>query len=198
MKFQNSFWRSSGVLAVLVLESLPLQPLVAAQSPAKHKHAQRPTKQKSVAEPIWDLVITGGMVVTMDRPHRIFDKGIIVAQGDLIVAVEPSTRAAIEQYVHAAKQLIDAKGKLVLPGFINGHTHAAMTLLRGLKDDVTLEEWLTKSIFPAEAKNVIAASVRCSPPPAPRDFPRGSATTIPAMYYLDDAVAEETKAAGMR
>src|SRR5437773_2136782 len=147
MKFQNSFWRSSGVLAVLVLESLPLQPLVAAQSPAKHKHAQRPTKQKSVAEPIWDLVITGGMVVTMDRPHRIFDKGIIVAQGDLIVAVEPSTRAAIEQYVHAAKQLIDAKGKLVLPGFINGHTHAAMTLLRGLKDDVTLEEWLTKSIF---------------------------------------------------
>src|SRR5207249_3477430 len=71
MKFQNSFWRSSGVLAVLVLESLPLQPLVAAQSPAKHKHAQRPTKQKSVAEPIWDLVITGGMVVTMDRPHRI-------------------------------------------------------------------------------------------------------------------------------
>src|SRR5206468_5418580 len=198
MKFQNSFWRSSGVLAVLVLESLPLQPLVAAQSPAKHKHAQRPTKQKSVAEPIWDLVITGGMVVTMDRPHRIFDKGIIVAQGDLIVAVEPSTRAAIEQYVHAAKQLIDAKGKLVLPGFINGHTHAAMTLLRGLKDDVTLEEWLTKSIFPAEAKNVNEEFVRWGTRLAAAELIRGGVTTFADMYYFEDAVAEETKAAGMR
>src|SRR5437667_287707 len=195
MKFQNSFWRSSGVLAVLVLESLPLQPLVAAQSPAKHKHAQRPTKQKSVAEPIWDLVITGGMVVTMDRPHRIFDKGIIVAQGDLIVAVEPSTRAAIEQYVHAAKQLIDAKGKLVLPGFINGHTHAAMTLLRGLKDDVTLEEWLTKSIFPAEAKNVNEEFVRWGTRLAAAELIRGGVTTFADMYYFEDAVAEETKAA---
>src|SRR5438876_1924113 len=198
MKFQNSFWRSSGVLAVLVLESLPLQPLVAAQSPAKHKHAQRPTKQKSVAEPIWDLVITGGMVVTMDRPHRIFDKGIIDAQGDLIVAVEPSTRAAIEQYVHAAKQLIDAKGKLVLPGFINGHTHAAMTLLRGLKDDVTLEEWLTKSIFPAEAKNVNEEFVRWGTRLAAAELIRGGVTTFADMYYFEDAVAEETKAAGMR
>src|SRR5207245_5423903 len=138
------------------------------------------------------------MVVTMDRPHRIFDKGIIVAQGDLIVAVEPSTPAAIEQYVHAAKQLIDAKGKLVLPGFINGHTHAAMTLLRGLKDDVTLEEWLTKSIFPAEAKNVNEEFVRWGTRLAAAELIRGGVTTFADMYYFEDAVAEETKADGMR
>jgi 5-methylthioadenosine/S-adenosylhomocysteine deaminase len=197
MKFQNSFRRSSVVLAVLVLQLFPFRPVVTAQAPPKHKQAQRSTKHKS-AEPIWDLVISGGTVVTMDKPHRIFENGIVAVQGDLIVAVEPSTPAAIDKYVHAAKQLIDAKRKLVLPGFINGHTHAPMTLLRGLKDDVTLEEWLTRSIFPAEAKNVNEEFVRWGARLAAAEQIRGGVTTFVDMYYFEDVVAEETKAAGMR
>jgi 5-methylthioadenosine/S-adenosylhomocysteine deaminase len=198
MKSRNSFRRNSGVLAVLVLELLLFRPLVGAQAPAKHKQAQKSAKQKSAPKPVWDLVISGGMVVTMDAPHRILENGIVVVQGDLIVAVEPSTPAAIDKYPHAAKQLIDAKGKLVLPGFINGHTHVPMTLFRGLKDDVTLEEWLTKFIFPAEAKNVNEEFVRWGTRLAAAEQIRGGITTFADMYYFEDAIAEETKAAGMR
>ncbi len=198
MKSQNPFRRSSIALAVLVLGLFPFQLPVTAQAPAKHKQRQRSTKQKSAAAPVWDLVIAGGTVVTMDTPHRIFENGIVAVQADLIVAVEPSTPAAIDKYIHAAKNLIDAKGKLVLPGFINGHTHAPMTLLRGLKDDVTLEEWLTRSIFPAEAKNVNEDFVRWGTRLATAEQIRGGVTTFADMYYFEDAVAEETKAAGMR
>jgi 5-methylthioadenosine/S-adenosylhomocysteine deaminase len=199
MKSRNLFSRNLGVvLAVFVLELLLFHPLVAAQAPAKHKQAQKSAKQKSAPKPIWDLVISGGMVVTMDAPHRILENGIVVVQGDLIVAVEPSTPAANDKYAYAAKQLIDAKGKLVLPGFINGHTHVPMTLFRGLKDDVTLEEWLTKFIFPAEAKNVNEEFVRWGTRLAAAEQIRGGITTFADMYYFEDAIAEETKAAGMR
>jgi 5-methylthioadenosine/S-adenosylhomocysteine deaminase len=198
MKSQHLLQRSLVVLVVLVLELFSFQTLIAAQAPPKHKQTPRSTKPKPAPEPVWDLVISGGTVVTMDTPRRIFENGIVAVQGDLIVAVEPSTPAANEKYTHAAKQLIDAKGKLVLPGFINGHTHVPMTLLRGLRDDVTLDEWLTKFIFPAEAKNVNEEFVRWGTRLAAAEQIRGGITTFADMYYFEDVVAEETKAAGMR
>ena len=96
------------------------------------------------------------------------------------------------------KQTIDAKGALMLPGFINGHTHVPMTLLRGLHDDVTLDDWLRKYIFPAEAKNVTEDFVRWGTRLAAAEQIRSGVTTFADMYYFEDAVAEETKAAGMR
>jgi 5-methylthioadenosine/S-adenosylhomocysteine deaminase len=198
MKSQNSFPRSLVVLAVLVLELFSFQTRIAAQAPPKHKQTPRSTKPKPAPELVWDLVISDGTVVTMDMPRRIFENGIVAVQGDLIVAVEPSTPAANDKYTHAAKQLIDAKGKLVLPGFINGHTHVPMTLLRGLRDDVTLDEWLRKFIFPAEAKNVNEEFVRWGTRLAAAEQIRGGITTFADMYYFEDAIAEETKGAGMR
>src|SRR5882724_658317 len=100
-------------------------------------------------EPADTIVITG-TVVTMDTQRHIYDDGAVVVSGDTIVAVGP--RAEIEAKYEG--KIIDAKNKLVLPGFINGHTHVPMTLFRGLHDDVTLNDWLYKYIFPAEAKNV--------------------------------------------
>jgi 5-methylthioadenosine/S-adenosylhomocysteine deaminase len=73
-----------------------------------------------------------------------------------------------------------------------------MTLFRGLRDDVTLEEWLTKSIFPAEAKNVNEEFVRWGTRLAAAEQIRSGVTTLADMYYFEDAVAEETKAAGLR
>src|SRR6184192_2890060 len=142
-----------------------------------------------------DLIIAGGTVITMDGARTIYDDGAVVVRGDTIVAVGP--RAEVEAK-YASSQTIDARGKLVLPGFINGHTHAPMTLLRGLKDDVTLEEWLTKSIFPAETKNVNEEFVRWGTRLALAEQIRGGVTTFADMYYFEDAVAEETKAAGLR
>ena len=73
-----------------------------------------------------------------------------------------------------------------------------MTLFRGLHDDVTLNDWLYKYIFPAEAKNVNEDFVRWGTRLAAAEQIRGGITTFADMYYFEDAVAEETKAAGMR
>ena len=142
-----------------------------------------------------DLLITGGMVVTMDAPRSIIDDGAVVVTGDTIIAVGP--RADLEAK-YSAHETIDAKNTLVLPGFINGHTHVPMTLFRGIHDDVTLNDWLYKYIFPAEAKNVNEEFVRWGTRLAAAEQIRSGVTTFADMYYFEDAVAEETKAAGMR
>ncbi len=142
-----------------------------------------------------DLIVSGGMVVTMDGTRSIHDDGAVVVTGDTIVAVGSRAELAAK---YAARQTIDARGKLVLPGFINGHTHVPMTLFRGLHDDVTLDDWLRKYIFPAEAKNVTEEFVRWGTRLAAAEQIRSGITTFADMYYFEDAVAEETKAAGMR
>jgi 5-methylthioadenosine/S-adenosylhomocysteine deaminase len=144
-----------------------------------------------------DLLITGGTVVTMDVNRRVIENGYVIVKGDTIVAVGEGLPRMPNGPIFT-KQSIDAKGALVLPGFINGHTHVPMTLLRGLHDDVTLDDWLRKYIFPAEAKNVTEDFVRWGTRLAAAEQIHSGITTFADMYYFEDAVAEETKAAGMR
>ncbi|HKN74964.1 MAG TPA: amidohydrolase [Candidatus Acidoferrum sp.] len=144
-----------------------------------------------------DLLITGGTVVTMDADRRIIENGYVIIKGDSIVAVGEGLPRMPNGPIFT-KQTIDAKGALVLPGFINGHTHVPMTLLRGLHDDATLDDWLRKYIFPAEAKNVTEDFVRWGARLAAAEQIRSGITTFADMYYFEDAVAEETKSAGMR
>jgi len=141
-----------------------------------------------------DTIVTG-IVVSMDGQRHIYDDGAVVVKGDTIVAVGP--RAELEAQ-YESRETIEAKNKLVLPGFINGHTHVPMTLFRGLHDDVTLNDWLYKYIFPAEKKNVTEEFVRWGTRLAAAEQIRSGVTTFADMYYFEDAVAEETKAAGMR
>jgi len=164
--------------------------------PVPCARAQTPSKEAVSV----DLLITGGTIITMDSHRRILEDGFLAVRGDEIVAVGSGAAAGLQFAPKGmtVKQKIDARGKLILPGFINGHTHVPMTLLRGLKDDVTLEEWLTKFIFPAEAKNVNEEFVRWGTRLAAAEQIRGGITTFADMYYFEDAVAEETKAAGMR
>jgi 5-methylthioadenosine/S-adenosylhomocysteine deaminase len=142
-----------------------------------------------------DLVIAGGTVVTMDANRRILEDGAIAIKGDQILGI--GKRTEIEARYTAAAH-IDARGHLILPGFVNGHTHVPMTLLRGLKDDVTLDVWLKNYIFPAEAKNVSEDFVRWGTRLGAAEMIRSGVTTFVDMYYFEDAIAEETKAAGMR
>jgi 5-methylthioadenosine/S-adenosylhomocysteine deaminase len=142
-----------------------------------------------------DLVISGGIIVTMDANRAILDDGAIAVRGDTILAVGPRT-GILSRY--QAQQIINAHGKVVVPGFINGHTHVPMTLFRGLHDDVTLNDWLHKYIFPAEARNVNEEFVRWGTRLAAAEQIRFGVTTFADMYYFEDAIAEETKAAGMR
>jgi 5-methylthioadenosine/S-adenosylhomocysteine deaminase len=140
-----------------------------------------------------DLLINNGTIVTMNEDRLVLEGGYIAIKDDTIVSIGLTVPKGM-----AAKQTIDAKGKLIVPGFINGHTHVPMTLLRGLVDDVVLDDWLRKYIFPAEAKNVTEDFVRWGTRLAMAEMIRGGTTTFADMYYFEDAVAEETKAAGLR
>ncbi len=142
-----------------------------------------------------DLLVTGGTVVTMDGQRRVIKDGAVAIRGDSIVAVGP--RAEIESRFEAA-QTIDAHGALVMPGLINGHSHAAMSLFRGLADDLALDEWLHKYIFPAEARNVTPDFVNWGTKLGVLEMLRGGITTYADMYYFEDVVARVTKEAGMR
>jgi 5-methylthioadenosine/S-adenosylhomocysteine deaminase len=147
----------------------------------------------------FDLLVTNATIVTMDPARRVINDGILAVNGDSIAFV--GTSADLHAYAAKglmAKQTIDAKGKLIIPGLINGHTHIPMVLLRGLVDDVTLDDWLRKYIFPAEAKNVTEDFVRWGSRLALAEMIRGGTTTFADMYYFEDAEAEETKAAGLR
>jgi 5-methylthioadenosine/S-adenosylhomocysteine deaminase len=156
--------------------------------------------QSAQKEPAsYDLLVKNAIVVTMDADRRIIDDGVIAVAGDSIAFVGAQQQFTSQNLKgFTSRQTIDAKGKLILPGFVNGHGHAAMTLLRSLHDDVTLDEWLRKYIFPAEAKNVTEDFVRWGTRLAAAEQIRFGVTTFADMYYFEDAVAEETKAAGMR
>jgi len=144
-----------------------------------------------------DLLVKGATIVTMDANRRVLENGFLAIRGDEIVAIGPDITAAFPKGF-TAKQIIDATGKLMIPGLINGHTHIPMVLMRGLKDDVTLDDWLRKFIFPAEARNVTEDYVRWGSRLALAEMIRSGTTTFADMYYFEDAEAEETKAAGLR
>ncbi|MDQ3711096.1 MAG: amidohydrolase [Acidobacteriota bacterium] len=142
-----------------------------------------------------DLIVRNGTVVTMNASKSVIENGAIAVRKDEIVAV--GTVAEITQKF-SSSQTIDARGKVVIPGLINAHTHIPMTLFRGIADDLDLQEWLQKYIFPAEAKNVTEDFVRVGTRLGLAEMIRGGTTTYCDMYYFEDAIADETFKAGVR
>ncbi len=142
-----------------------------------------------------DLLVVGGTVLTMDGARRVVPDGAVAIAGGRILAVGPRAELSAR---YAARQRLDASGHAVLPGLINTHTHAAMSLFRGLADDLRLQEWLEKYIFPAEARNVTADFVRWGTRLAALEMIRSGATTYTDMYYFEHVVAEATREAGLR
>src|SRR5262245_44198227 len=141
------------------------------------------------------LIVTGGIVVTMDGAARVMSPGALAIDGRDIVAVD-NVEAIAQRF--AARETIDASGQIVLPGLINTHTHAPMVLYRGLADDLALMDWLQKYIFPAEAKTVSPAFVRTGTNLAALEMIRSGTTTFVDMYYFEEEIARATKAAGLR
>ncbi len=142
-----------------------------------------------------DLVVSGRYVVTMGSPRRVIENGAVAIRGERIVAV--GTRAEIDKAWQPARR-IDRPQALVAPGLINTHTHAAMSLFRGIADDLKLQDWLNNFIFPAEAKNVSPDFVRWGTRLGCLEMLLSGTTTFTDMYYFEDVVAETAKEAGMR
>lgn len=172
------------VVAILSLSSVGLAQL-----------NNRPLKRKNIPKWTADILIFGGTVVTMDRNRRVIEDGAVVIKDGKVALV--GKRSAVS-YNLTAKQSINAKGKVIIPGLINTHTHIPMTLFRGIADDLDLQEWLTKYIFPAEGKNVDEKLVRVGTRLGLAELIRGGTTTYCDMYYFEDAIADETAKAGVR
>ena len=141
------------------------------------------------------LLVTNATVVTMDPERRVLERGAVAIDGSEIVAVGPT--ADVTARIRA-QDTLDAAGQIVLPGLINTHTHAPMVLYRGLADDLALSEWLENYIFPAEAKTVSPAFVRAGTRLAALEMIESGTTTYADMYYFEEEIAKETKAAGLR
>ena len=155
----------------------------------------RPMPEKYIPNSTADLLIVGGTVVTMDKDRRVIEDGAVAVKNGEILSV--GKRTVVTKNLRA-KQTINANGKVIIPGLINTHTHVPMVLFRGIGNDLDLQDWLQKFIFPAEAKNVDEQFVRAGTRLGVAEMIRGGTTTYCDMYYFEDAVADETFKAGMR
>lgn len=140
-----------------------------------------------------DLLVKGGTVVTMDGEMRILEGASIAIRGERIDAIIPRG-----QPLPAARETIDATGRLVIPGLVNTHGHVPMVLLRGLADDMKLMEWLNEVIFPAEARNVDPEFSYWGTLLACIEMARTGTTTFTDMYYFEGDIARATDKAGLR
>jgi 5-methylthioadenosine/S-adenosylhomocysteine deaminase len=140
----------------------------------------------------YDILIKNGTILTMDGLNSTIREGALGIKGDVIVYMGPAGAQPFQ-----ARKVIDARRGLVLPGLVNGHTHAAMSLFRGLADDLPLMEWLNDYIFPAESK-IDESFVFAGTLLSCAEMIMTGTTTFCDMYLFEDAVARAAKTAGMR
>ncbi len=140
----------------------------------------------------YDILIYNGTVITMDHHNRLLPDGYVGILGSDIAAVDGRNG----DWPKATK-MIDARGGLIMPGLVNAHTHAAMTLFRGLADDLPLMDWLNHYIFPVEQRMdgdfvYTGARLACA------EMILSGTTTFCDMYLFEHAVIRAAEAAGMR
>src|SRR5258708_33439107 len=141
------------------------------------------------------LVVSNGIVITVDGNRRLSLHGSVAIDGRDIVGVDTAEAIAAK---YRGRETLDAAGAVIMPGLVNTHTHAPMVLFRGLADDLALMDWLQIYIFPAEAKTVSPEFVRAGTRLAALEMIESGTTTYADMYYFEEEIARATKAAGLR
>ncbi len=142
-----------------------------------------------------DLVLTNATVITMNANSDLFTDGAVAIQGDHIAAVGDASDIAAE---YQPSESVDCKGRAVIPGLINAHTHVPMTLLRGLADDLRLDVWLMGYMMPVEREFVSPDYCHLGTLLACAEMIRSGITAFADMYYYEEYVARATVEAGMR
>ncbi len=142
-----------------------------------------------------DTILHNACILTMDPTYQIFFPGAIAIKNDEILMVGEE-KTILSTYT--ADFVLDCKQKVVMPGFVNAHTHVPMTLLRGLADDLRLDVWLLGYMMPVEREFVTPEFVQLGTLLACAEMIKSGITTFADMYYFEDDVAEATVQAGMR
>lgn len=142
-----------------------------------------------------DTLILGGKILLLDSNNTELEQSAIAIDKATILAIG-KTEELISKY--QAKKIIKAEDSLIMPGFVNCHTHAAMTCFRGIADDLELMDWLNNYIFPAEAKNVNKELAYWGALLACAEMIKSGTTSFCDMYIFEDETARAAKQAGMR
>jgi 5-methylthioadenosine/S-adenosylhomocysteine deaminase len=144
---------------------------------------------------VFDIVIHNGTIITVNTDFDIIENGVVCIKDGRIeqVGARPASLSQIE-----TKEMIDAKGGIVMPGLVNTHTHLPMTLFRGLADDLPLQMWLNEHIFPAEGKHINPESVMLGSLLACAEMILSGTTTCCDGYFFEDGVASAVEMSGMR
>lgn len=142
---------------------------------------------------IADLRLNPRWLITMadNQACALTEHSVFVAQGR-ILAIEPLTSR------RAAKHCLELPRHVLLPGYVNAHGHSAMSLFRGMADDLALMTWLNQHIWPAEAKWVDEAFVRAGSQLAIAEMLKSGTTTFADMYFYPQSTAQSVVEAGIR
>ena len=185
---------SRHLLPFLTLAALaacsPPSPEPATQAPEPQAEAPADTGGAGI-----DLIVHGNYIVTMDEQMSVVQDGAVAIDEGVIVAIGTADDIDAE---YPAAEVLPGDNRIVLPGLINGHSHAAMTLLRGVADDLELMTWLNDYIFPAEVQFVDPEFVRIGTELACWEMIRGGTTTFVDMYYHPDTIASVVETCGLR
>lgn len=151
---------------------------------------QKKTAQKSV-----DSLIHARWIITVDTYDNVLEQHSIAITQGRIVAILPTFEA---QKIYSAKTIFEFPGHAILPGLINAHTHASMSLLKGIADDLPLKEWLEGHIWPLERQFMSTEFVYAGTQLAIAEMLRGGVTCFNDMYFFPEAVADAARSAGIR
>ncbi len=140
-----------------------------------------------------DLAILGKYILPMDKKLSIINDGVVLVREGKVMVVDKQ-----KSLKYKAKEIIDAKNSIVMPGLINTHTHAAMSYFRGLADDLSLGEWLENNIWPAERKNVNENFVQKATELACMEMIKSGTTCFNDMYFFTRKTLEVSEMCGIR
>ncbi|MDB9344582.1 amidohydrolase [Nodularia spumigena CS-586/05] len=141
------------------------------------------------------LIVNSDFVVTMNEAQPVIKNSAVAIRDGKIVAIDTQDKIKAS---YKAKRTLPGKGMVLMPGLVNGHSHSAMVLFRGMADDLALQDWLENYIFPAEKKFVDKNFVRVGEQLACWEMIRGGTTTFVDMYFEPDIAAKVVNECGLR
>jgi len=158
---------------------------------ARHVHMSTPT---SVSIPA-DILIHARWLLPQEHAGEVLEFHSLVIQGTRIAAIGPTARI---RHDYHAEQELELDSHVVLPGLINAHNHAPMSLLRGYADDLPLQPWLEQKIWPAESRWLSESYVEDGARLAIAEMLLSGTTCFTDMYFFPDSIARVAEATGIR